>query len=72
MLGYMALKPEKVLNNIKISLNQKGYIKDIPLPVFYAEFMVQTGYGQNKVREWAENFELIKLIEIKNKTMNFL
>ena len=69
----MSRKPENIINDIKSSLIDKGYKKDIPLDVWYAEFMYQTGYGKRKIREWTDNFELIKLINIdyNKKVMNF-
>lgn len=57
---------------IREALAEKGFSGSIPLEVYYAEFMFQTGYGKRKIWEWTENFELIKLIEIKDKKVTFL
>ena len=69
----MARKPENIIKDIKNSLAEKGYKTDIPLEVWYAEFMYQTGYGKRKIFEWTDNFELLKLINIdyNKKVMNF-
>ena len=69
---FMSQKPETIIRNIRIALASKGYKKDIPLNVWNAEFMYQTGYGKTKIREWTENFELIKLITINNEILNFI
>jgi len=71
MYMFMARKPENIIKDIKDSLHEKGYKKDIPLEIWYAEFMYQTGYGKRKIREWTENFELIHLISSDGKVMNF-
>lgn len=68
----MAKKPENLIKEIKMELADKGYVKDIPLDVWYAAFMIKTGYGKNKMHEWTENFELVKLIEVKDHKLNFL
>lgn len=69
---FMSLKPETIIKKIKQSLETKGYKKDIPIDVWYAEFMYQTGYGKIKIHEWTENFELIKLIKIDRDKISFI
>jgi len=65
----MAKKPEKILMEIKEYLEEKGYKDGIPLEDWYAAFMIKTGYGKNKIYEWTENFELMKLVTVKNQTV---
>lgn len=68
----MSKKPENILKEIKECLSAKGYTKDISLEHWYASFMITTGYGKSKIREWTENFELMKLIQVENQKVNFL
>ena len=62
------------INEIKTSLNNKGYSTgtEIPLTVFRSEFMILSGYGRLKVVEWVDNFHRCKLIEIKDDKVRFL
>ena len=68
----IAKKPATIIKEIREALNRKGFSDNIPLDIFYAEFMFNTGYGKRKIWEWTQNFELIKLIEIKDGKVNFL
>jgi len=59
------------IKEVKDGLEHKGYKKDIPLDVFRAEFMIQSGYSKKKVIEWVDNFKICKLISIKDDKVNF-
>jgi len=59
------------MKEIKQGLDSKGHTKDIPLDVFRAEVMILSGYNRTKVIEWINNFELCKLITIKNNIVNW-
>lgn len=68
----MAKKPENILKEIREYLSERGHAEDISLEHWYAAFMIKTGYGKNKIHEWTENFELMKLIKVENQKVNFL
>jgi hypothetical protein len=59
------------MNEMKASLKNKGYTKDIPLSIFKSEFMILSGYSKKKVNEWVDNFKNCKLISIKEDKVNF-
>lgn len=59
------------IKEIKSSLENKGYKKDIPLDIFRSEFMIISGYSKKKVIEWVDNFKICKLIIIKDDKVNF-
>lgn len=67
----MAKKLTTWINEIKNNLKNKGYTKDIPIDVFKTEFMILSGYNKSKVNEWVNNFNLCKLINIKDDKVNF-
>lgn len=68
----MAKIPKNIIKEIRLSLVEKGFKKDIPVEVWNAEFMCITGYGKQKVVEWTDNFILIKLITVKEGKVNFV
>ena len=68
----MPKKPEKMLEEIKQYLAEKGFAENIQMENWQAAFMIKTGYGRNKIYEWTENFELMKLITTKDQKINFL
>lgn len=71
MYVCMAKKLTTWINEIKNSLEQKGYTKDIHIDIFKTEFMILSGYNKSKVNEWVENFNMCKLITIKDNKVNF-
>lgn len=59
------------INELKSSLESKGYTKDIPLDIVRTEFMILSGYGRKKTVEWVDNFKSCKLITITGDKVNF-
>ena len=61
----------KWINELKNSLQQKGYQNNIPYEIFCSEFMILSGYSKKKVVEWVENFNTCKLITIKDNKVQW-
>jgi len=67
----MPMKPVNMVRGIKYGLEERGLKKNIPLQLFYTEFMLQSGYGKKKILEWTENFKILKLITVVDGEVNF-
>ena len=59
------------IKELKTNLENKGYVKDIPMNVFKTEFMILSGYGKQKINEWVDNFKMCELITINDNKINF-
>jgi hypothetical protein len=67
----MSKSLNKWIEEMKNSLKNKGYTKEIPYDVFCSEFMILSGYSKDKVIEWVNNFNTCKLISIKDNIVHW-